>query len=220
LAATLCALLAGCGARTNPDLEALRISYLRASGDSALRTNAGQDLAAAEATLRRAEEVWAKGGDEREVDHLVYMARRRLELAQTKAAYAEARAEIGRAAARPEAAVSEEGGGLAPAYEIDRALSVTQRSMADGTVVGEVTNRSTSTIRDVELMIRYEWFWANEMHPGDYSPGRTERFELPDRIAPGQTASFRYAPAVPLPQRNDGHFEVSIRPVGFVELPD
>jgi hypothetical protein len=219
-------LAVSCAARTDPDVEALRTTYLRTSSDWTVRENAAQDLSAADATIRQAEEIVAKGGDRREVDHLVYMARRRLELAQTRAAYAQARAEIQRGTTAPDTAlpgtttVREDSGGLAPTHEIDRAVTITQRSTLDGTVTGQVTNRSPSAIRNIEMQIRYEWLWADEMKPGDYSPGRTDRFELPDRIAPGQTASFVYTPAVPLPQRDDGHFEVSVRPVGFVEIPN
>lgn len=216
-AIVLCLALAGCATRANPDIEALRVSYLRASSDPELRRYAAEDLGGAEATLRRAEEVWEKSGDEREVEHLVYLGRRRIELAETKAAYAETRAEIANLDAGT-AAVAEEGG-LRPSYEIDSAVGVTQRSTPDGTVFGEVTNRSPTTIRDVELMIRYEWFWADEMNPGDYSPGRTDRYTVREQIPPGETVSFTYRPAAALPRRGDGHFEVKIRSVGLVEVP-
>ena len=148
------------------------------------------------------------------------MARRRLELAQTRAAYAQARERIAQAGVQARTTVREETDGVSPPHDIDRVVSITQRSTVDGTVSGQVTNHSSVPIRDVEMMIRYEWFWANETHPGDFSPGRTERYALTERIGPGQTASFTYTPAAPLPRRDDGHFEVSIRPIGFVELPN
>jgi hypothetical protein len=220
VASLLFVMVASCAARTDPDVEALRVTYLRASTDPVLRTNAAQDLSAMDTTLRQAEEVAARGGDPRQVDHLLYMARRQYELAQTRAAYAQARQQIAEAGMQGRTTVREQYDGVSPPHDVDRVVSVTQRSTSDGTVSGQLTNHSSSPIRDVEMMIRYEWFWANETHPGDFSPGRTDRYEFPDRIAPGQTVAFTYTPTAPLPQRNDGHFEVKIRPIGFVELPN
>ena len=97
VAAVVFTMAASCAARVDPDVEALRTTYLRASTDPLLRANAADDLNAVDATLDRAEEVASRGGDPREIDHLVYMARRRLELAQTRAAYAQARQQIAQA---------------------------------------------------------------------------------------------------------------------------
>src|SRR6266536_6344083 len=49
-------------------------------------------------------------------------------------------------------------------------LAIDKVTVQDGTVVGEIRNKSKNTARDVQLLIRYTWLWANEFHPGKDKP--------------------------------------------------
>ena len=58
-------------------------------------------------------------------------------------------------------------------------LAIDKVTVQDGTIAGEIRNKSKNTVRDVQLFIRYTWLWSNEFHPGKDSP---ERSFLPDGI--------------------------------------
>lgn len=87
-------------------------------------------------------------------------------------------------------------------------------------VSGVVTNTSDRRVRDVELLIRYEWLWNNEFRPGDDNPGRVVRVKVPEEIPPNGSVRFTYRPETRLPHRSDGRFSISVDPVGFVQFDD
>lgn len=75
-----------------------------------------------------------------------------------------------------------------------------------GTVEGVLLNKSPHKVEDVKLLISHEWIWANEFAPGTDNPSRAEFITLDDEIPAGGSVPFTHTPAVPLPERNDGHF--------------
>jgi hypothetical protein len=92
-------------------------------------------------------------------------------------------------------------------------------AQADGTVTGEIRNKSKNTVRDVQLFIRYEFLWKNEFHPGNESPSAAFYPTISGDIAPGGSLPFKFTPSSPLPNRSDGTFEgpaVSI--AGFTQV--
>ena len=89
----------------------------------------------------------------------------------------------------------------------------------DGTVSGLVVNRSGQVLRDVRLLINYEWLWKNEFRPGTDSPGRADYYTLPQEIPPGGSVRFTYRPEEPLSRRSDGRFETSVHVAGLTEFP-
>jgi hypothetical protein len=91
-------------------------------------------------------------------------------------------------------------------------------SAQDGVVSGELRNNSSNLVRDVQLLIRYEWLWRNEFHPGTDDPGSSVYYNVPGEIPPGGTARFQYTPNPPLPKRTDGSFQISASVAGFTEV--
>ena len=91
-------------------------------------------------------------------------------------------------------------------------------TVKDGDVAGEVVNNSKSTLRDVQLRILYSWLWKNEFHPGKDGPGTAVFMTVDKEIPPGQSARFEYKPSPPLPARNDGHFDIGVKIVGFTQV--
>jgi hypothetical protein len=89
------------------------------------------------------------------------------------------------------------------------------RISKDGEVSGEVVNNFKQTIRDVELQILFSWRWKDEFHPGKDDPGRAAYLTIDREIPPGKSAPFNYKPSPPLPARNDGSFDISVKVVGF-----
>ncbi len=75
-----------------------------------------------------------------------------------------------------------------------------------GTVEGVLVNKSPHTVEDVKLLISHEWLWANEFSPGTDNPSRADFITLDHEIPAGGSVPFTYTPALPLPERNDGHF--------------
>lgn len=86
LIVTVCScVLISCAAVHNPALEKAREAYQRARQDPVIVRNAGAALDRAERTLRTAEELWTKEQDAAEVEHLAYIAEKRIEIARVTA---------------------------------------------------------------------------------------------------------------------------------------
>jgi hypothetical protein len=92
------------------------------------------------------------------------------------------------------------------------------RTRPDGAVTGAIVNRSSRTVRDVRLLIRHNWLWTNERHPGEDSLGRVAYHIVPAEIRPGESVDFSYRPDSPLPDRSDGRFETTVEVVGMTEI--
>lgn len=87
-----------------------------------------------------------------------------------------------------------------------------------GVVSGLLVNRLTKPLRDVRLLIRYQWVWANERKPGDDNPGRVAYYTVHQEVPPEISVQFTYNPNPPLPSRSDGHFETLVEIVGYTEV--
>jgi hypothetical protein len=109
---------------------------------------------------------------------------------------------------------------LIPGDQVARSVVVRDVNVEDGTVSGVVVNNSDRRLRDVRLVIRYDWLWNKEFSPGDNSPGRAVYYTLPEEIPPGGRVAFTYRPEFPLPSRTDGRFMASARVVGFTQFEE
>lgn len=85
-------------------------------------------------------------------------------------------------------------------------------------VSGELRNRSSHRVRDVELLIRHVWLWNNEFRPGAKDPGMAVYHTLDKEIQPGGSVPFTHKFAAPLPERADGVFETVVSVGGFAEI--
>jgi hypothetical protein len=104
------------------------------------------------------------------------------------------------------------------AHKASQAVMVTDLQVRDGVISGKVVNKSSSTLRDVKLMVDHAWLWKNEWHPGANSPSRTDFYTLPQAIPPHGTVAFRDHINPPLPQRTDGRFETIVKVMDFTEV--
>jgi outer membrane protein OmpA-like peptidoglycan-associated protein len=84
-------LIAACAPTANKNLERARSDYQQAANDPTVRENASADLFAAEKTLQRAEDAWEEDDDSDEVDHLSYLASRKVDLARVTASEVESK---------------------------------------------------------------------------------------------------------------------------------
>ena len=78
----LAALAIGCGAVTDPALENARVAYQKARQDPVTASRAGAALDRAAETLKKADRLWKQDKDVTEVEHLAYIAEKRVEIAQ------------------------------------------------------------------------------------------------------------------------------------------
>jgi hypothetical protein len=99
-----------------------------------------------------------------------------------------------------------------------RNVEVRDVRTADGVITGVIANNSPNLLRDVRLMVHHNWFWKDELHPGDDNPGRVSYYTVPEEILPGKTLRFTYRPQPPLPERDDGHFTTAMSVVGYTEV--
>ena len=100
----------------------------------------------------------------------------------------------------------------------DQVVSLRNVTAKEDEVAGEVVNNSKQAVRDVELEIRYSWRWNNEFHPGTDDSGRVIYQTINTEMAPGQSARFNFKPSPPLPARKDGHYDISVKVVGFAQV--
>lgn len=73
-------------------------------------------------------------------------------------------------------------------------------------VTGLLVNRSDAQIRDIRLLIDMPFLWANEVKPGDESPGRSAVLTVAGPLEPRGKLAFEFTPNPPLPERADGRF--------------
>lgn len=93
----IAAMVAGACATTPPEaLERARSSYQQVSDDEAIRTHAPVQLHQAEQALERAERALENDADRDRIEHLAYIAQRRVEIAQAEAGRASAEQAIRR----------------------------------------------------------------------------------------------------------------------------
>jgi hypothetical protein len=102
--------------------------------------------------------------------------------------------------------------------EANRIVAIDKLSVQDGTVAGEIHNRSSRTVRDVQLFIRHTWMWNNEFKPGTDDPGTSTYHTVSGDIPAGGRMPFKYTPSPPLPKRADGYFVTTVLIAGFTEV--
>ena len=97
-------------------------------------------------------------------------------------------------------------------------VTVENVSESGGTVTGTVVNRGTGTLRNVRVLIRYEWLWNDERNPGTDNPGFAVYHVIPDEVPAGRSITFSYTPVTSLPMRDDGRFHAEARISGFTRV--
>ena len=85
----------------------------------------------------------------------------------------------------------------------------------DGAVSGVLANTSGHRLREVRLLIRYQWLWRDEFHPGSDSPGTAIYYVVPEESRPTAPETVRRD----LPDRGRGGrsprvFRLRPRPAG------
>ena len=90
----------------------------------------------------------------------------------------------------------------------------------DGAVSGTLVNTSGHRLKEVRLLVRHDWLWRDEFHPGTDSPGTAGYYVVPQEIPPGGSVTFSYRPDPPLPRRSDGTFQTTVEVAGLLEYPD
>ena len=106
---------------------------------------------------------------------------------------------------------------VVPSSEAAQTVVITDLTVKDDSVSGTIVNKSSATVRGVELLLRQVWQWKDERHPGTDSPGRTLPFTFRADIAPNASAPFTFQ-TPPLPQRSDGRFVTTMDVTGFTEV--
>jgi hypothetical protein len=102
--------------------------------------------------------------------------------------------------------------------EASRLVSLEKVVVENGSASGEIHNRTAHTLRDVELLIRNDWFWTNEFKPGADGAGSSVYYKVAGEVPPGGTARFKYTPATPLAKRPDGYYQTTVKIAGFTEV--
>ena len=107
---------------------------------------------------------------------------------------------------------------LLSADQAAQVIAIRDLTVKEGVVSGELLNRSSRRLRDVQLLIRYTWLWNDEFHPGQDDLGVAIYYTVEGEIPPGGSKPFAYRPSPPLPSRADGHFETVVSVAGYTEI--
>jgi hypothetical protein len=116
------------------------------------------------------------------------------------------------------AAVEIESTRIVPSEQLSRRVLVQEVQSTADVVTGTVVNATPEPVRDVRLLVRDDWLWRNERHPGDDNPGRAATLTLREEIPPGSRVRFTYRRDAPLAARGDGRFETAVDVLGFTTL--
>jgi len=106
---------------------------------------------------------------------------------------------------------------VVPSSRLAERVSVRDVRTRDGEVSGVVVNTSDRPVRDVQLLISYQWLWENETHPGEGGPGRAVFYTVNQEIPPGGQVPFAYRPEAPLSERSAGFTEITPTTTGLSE---
>jgi hypothetical protein len=120
--------------------------------------------------------------------------------------------------ARAATPVTVNGERVVPSTRIADRVSVRDLRTHDGEVSGVLVNTSDRPVRDVQLLISYQWLWNNETHPGEGGPGRAVFYTVQSEIPPGGQMPFTYRPESALSERPDGRYMTNVTVAGFTDI--
>jgi OOP family OmpA-OmpF porin len=115
-----------CASPTPDALLGARAAYQKAAGDPNVNENASVELYEAKQALDRADTEWTKQGNREETEHLAYLARRRVELAESWASARQSVKEAEALAKQRDKVLLE-----ARTGEVERALTAAQKARAE-----------------------------------------------------------------------------------------
>jgi hypothetical protein len=102
--------------------------------------------------------------------------------------------------------------------DMNAAVSLAIEVTEDGAIEGTMRNNTTRKIGDVEVLVEYAWIWAKNSGVPDATPGWSTTYTLPVELTPGESVPMNLAPLHPLPDRDDGHFLISAKVVGYTRF--
>ena len=82
-------------------------------------------------------------------------------------------------------------------------------------VQGLVVNHTDAILRNVVLLVRYDWLWLNERNPGEDTMSFAETTPIAGDIPSGGSAGFAYMPTRMLPNRQDGYYKIDVSVQSF-----
>ncbi len=105
---------------------------------------------------------------------------------------------------------------ILPPADMNAAVSLAVIAVSeDGTIEGTLRNNTGRKIGDVEVLVEYAWIWAHDFEHGDDNPGWSMTYTLPVELIPGASVPVNIAPLRPMAARDDGHFLITAKVIGF-----
>lgn len=102
--------------------------------------------------------------------------------------------------------------------DMNAAVSLAIEVTEDGAIAGTMRNNTGRKIGDVEVLVEYAWIWAKNSNVPDATPGWSTTYTLPVELTPGESVPMNLPPLHPLPDRDDGHFLISAKVVGYTRF--
>ena len=101
--------------------------------------------------------------------------------------------------------------------KIGAAVSLVITVGSDGAIEGSMVNNTGQKIGDVEVLVGYAWIWAEDFsRDRDDDPSWSITYTLPVELIPGESMPVKIAPAHELTSRDDGHYLISAKVVGYI----
>jgi len=105
---------------------------------------------------------------------------------------------------------------VVPGIDMQAAVSLAAIVVgADGAIEGTLQNNTERKIGDVKILVEYAWIWSRDVDHGEVDPGWSTTHTLPVELAPGASVPVNIAPLQTLAERDDGHFLISAKVVGY-----
>jgi hypothetical protein len=99
--------------------------------------------------------------------------------------------------------------------DTDARVGLVDIALRGDVVVGTLINKSSDQIRDIRLLVDFEFLWKDELHPGEDSPGRSVVLTVPGTLEPNAKLAFELKPNPPIPARDDGRFQAKAHVMGY-----
>lgn len=102
---------------------------------------------------------------------------------------------------------------------MNAAVSLTEIKVGpDGGIEATLRNNTGRKIGNVEVLVEYAWIWMRDFNHGDDGPGYSTKHTLPVELAPGASMPLNITPLHPLAERDDGHFMISAKVIGYTRF--
>ena len=104
---------------------------------------------------------------------------------------------------------------VVPTEEVQKILSIRDVTVTANRLLGEITNNSPLTVRDISLMVQHVLRSQDGLNPKQESPLNAFLLPLHRELLPGETATFSSPVSIPEEAQHDGTVVTDVSVAAF-----